>query len=283
MKILIFVALTFLPLNGAFGSLLNRFGIEEARVGAEFLWWKPNVDNLDYGYTAQGNVIPLDKSNSMCFQYEGISPKWAPGVRVNFGLPSVCCNWDLKSSVTWIKSHGDATLDAPSDNVENSHVVNTLIHPYMDFLLTQGNGWFNRSIVSDWRNTYVNADLLLSYTMNCTCNFDVSPYFGLAGIWVKQQQNSSSFSVNLEGESKCKTACMTWFAKYWGVGLEAGASLRSVFAPPWLSLATSTPLWSPEKFMTAKIGKLCAYEIMIAAWSTSLNVRQKAPVITSLT
>ncbi len=199
-------------------------------VGVDFLWWKPLVDDLDFGYTTNfDSNLPFSKGNLSggVVQYQAICTKWEPGVRVNVSAPGVLCNWDASASFTWIKSKHSANSSA--DNCgETGCVVNTLIHPIVNTLFEEFTTGSVKSISADWRATYYNFDALLSYKINMNPCLDVTPYFGIAAIYLKQQQESSAYVGDFFGYNynSCPLASSLWDVNYWGVGLEMGSSIE---------------------------------------------------------
>jgi hypothetical protein len=201
-------------------------GMGNFAVGVDFLYWKPLVDDLDYGYTTNfdGNSPNFVGSSSGLVQYQSVCTKWEPGVRVNLSAPCVLCNWDASASFTWMKSRSNDCASANSCGYEGC-VVNTLLHPVLNSFvdeLAQGRA---QKITADWHSTYYNIDALLSYKINMNPCLDITPYFGIDALYLKQQQEGTA-SIATYGYDSCPLARMCWDVNYWGVGLKMGSSVE---------------------------------------------------------
>lgn len=167
-------------------------------VGAEFLWWKPCVDDLDYAARV------YETSDHTHVDYKGICPDWDAGVRVTLGLPNFFCNWDVCASYTYFESNDCASID------EENEIVSPLVHQ----------GGLGSTLIYDeahgsWDMTYHEWDILFAYDIACNPCHHFKPFFGVAGIVLDQGLTVKLQDSDTEDEIK-------WNSDFWGVGLRAG-------------------------------------------------------------
>jgi hypothetical protein len=196
-------------------------------VGVDFLWWKPLVDDLDYGYTTNFNSDqnPFNGGANGVLQYQSVCTKWEPGVRVNLFAPCVLCNWDASASFTWIKSRNTDCASGNNCGYQGC-VINTLLHPVVYAAISESDLQLD-SITALWKSTYYNVDALLSYKINMNPCLDITPYFGAAAIYLKQQQEGTASLAGFQYQyENCPFAKMCWDVNYWGVGLKMGSSVE---------------------------------------------------------
>lgn len=183
-------------------------------LGAEFLWWKPCVEDLDYCAIREKTTV--NQSTNVELEYKGVCPGWEPGVRVYFDYPDFFCwcKMGIRSSYTYIDS---------CDNSCNSggEGVPLILHP----------GLITDSLTdaicdAKWRSCYHELEALFYFNCCCNeCNYIV-PSFGIAAIYLEQDLEVSIDTA--EGSSSSSMATVDWDSDYWGVGLRAGLEYRYV-------------------------------------------------------
>jgi len=169
-------------------------------IGADFLYWKPCIDDLDYAAVVENDNGFTD------VDYKGICPDWQPGFRGYFGLPEFFCDWGLYFSYTRLEccdTH-KTTFDDPDGS---NGITSPLIHP--DLLTTN----LYDEAKGHWDLTYQEWDVLFSYDISCNCCHSFSPFFGVAGVYIEQHLRAE-FPNDWE---------VDWHSDYWGVGLRAGS------------------------------------------------------------
>lgn len=179
-------------------------------VGAEFLWWKPCVDDLDVAalLTTNGTRRRVD--------YESLCPEWEPGFRVYLEFPNACCNWDLSASFTYLSSD-----DHAKQRFRGADDDNGIISP-----LIFGGAPFDDEPTYEhgkqrWKFKYNEWDVLLSYEICCNSCHHFRPYFGVAGL-ILDQDLKAHFSHRTDNVD----THIDWDSEYWGVGLRAGSNYQ---------------------------------------------------------
>lgn len=172
----------------------------EAEV--QLISWKPCVDDLDYA--AEVNA----KDSTTTVNYKEICPEWQNGFRIVLGAPQLCRGWDLAASYAYL--HGNTSKHASFDGTVSSTVGMTspMIHPDLlpETLFTTVRGRYEF--------TYQEWDLLVKYHLCCSDRQELSPFFGLAGIFLSQDLKAKFDQVGT----------VHWDSDYWGVGLRAGST-----------------------------------------------------------
>ena len=165
----------------------------EFEIGADFLWWKPCVDDLDYAAKKTGDNPTRLKMNS-------IDPDWEPGVRVTLTLLDFYCDWNLCASYTYLGSDDSSTVK------ENAKIIPAIIHPGISI-----SSFYNEGKGS-WCSRYHEWDVLLGYDILCNEYYSLQTLVGVVGINLDQR-----FKATLSDES---TQISTkWSSDFCGVGL----------------------------------------------------------------
>lgn len=196
-------------------------------VGADFLYWKPCVDELDFvavestaSFTEDG--IPETHTS---LRYKDICQGWEPGVRVRIALPDCWCDWTLSGSYTWINLKNSNSLDLLDDEdlTENAALISgsirsPLLHGSFASVLPEFfAGWEIAKGRLD--TTYQTWDALFSYDVVCNrCNI-LSPFFGVEGL-ILNQELKAYYLESLDSE--INKAVFDWSSDYFGVGLKVG-------------------------------------------------------------
>jgi hypothetical protein len=208
------IALFFIA-NSEAASSSDRCCIGDYELGAEFLWWKPCIQDLDicgtYEETLSEAIIDVD------FDYKGICPKWEPGLRVWFRYPELIgwCNLGFKASYTYMhvndrKKH------------ENGEVIGFLIHP--GFI---GPERTNMVCEGSYESFCHELDALFYFDGCCGVCQSIEPYFGLAALFLEQELKvDHSFD---QGEL-AGTADVKWKSNAWGLGLRMGMAYHYYYS-----------------------------------------------------
>lgn len=171
-------------------------------VGVDFLWWKPCVDDMDYAFTREVDTHTHVK-------YHGICPDWEPGVRVFLTLPEFFCDWTLSGSWTWISACDSSSVSSHDGELINSPLLHQVF----------GVPGFSHAKGS-YDLDYHDWDVLLSYNLCNTGCHEFSPFFGVAGLILDQEQKVDLHdNEDLFGADR---AHVKWNSDLWGVGLRAG-------------------------------------------------------------
>ena len=182
-------------------------------LGADFLWWKTCVDDLDVGYSLVDDVNSLHSNRS--YHYKTICPDWEPGVRVFLAKPDLWCNWVLEGSYTYIKPTQSKSFTSPADG--------SIYSSLSDDLTAIRVGSDLEKIHANWKATYQTFDVLLGYPLEfCQCQH-FTPYFGIAGLFLDQSLNSRGnyASDSLIAADYFRTH---WKSDLWAVGLKLGTA-----------------------------------------------------------
>lgn len=193
---------------------------------ADFIWWKPCVDDLDY-------AAVKESSSRDNFKHRCICPEWEPGFRVGFAMPDFYCDWGLSASWTYIESDDSGSVK------KDDLVYGSLLHANV-----QPGHMFDQASAS-WDTTYHEWDLLFSTDLSCKECHHFMPFFGLAGIFLDQKFSADYYDKDNAGKY-VKTATAAWDSDIWGIGLRAGTEYQyrfsdclSFFSKAWGSILYS--------------------------------------------
>ena len=191
--------------------------------GADFLYWKPCVDDLDYAAE--------ESSADKHFKYRSICPDWQPGVRVYFGMPDFYCDWGMSASWTWIESDDCGSTKDVND------ILGILLHPHT--LAHHETGTFDKAKAS-WDSTYNEWEVLFSTDLSCKECHHFMPFFGVAGLFLDQDFSCDYY------DSDVKTYKAKWDSELWGVGFRAGTEYQYRFSDcfSFFTKAAGTILYS---------------------------------------
>lgn len=187
-------------------------------IGADFLWWKPCVDELEYA-TIDVPAVPV---TTVASQYAAVCPKWEPGFRVYLGVPGLCYDFDLTASYTWIYSGTTATAVA----VAPAGIGGFRLHPALAAFATDE--YLGAS--SSYRLHYNEWDVLFSYRVACNPCHVFVPHFGIAGIVTSSTQSGFYTALADLVLDPDTDAAWTSEADYWGVGLRVGSDYEYKFS-----------------------------------------------------
>ncbi|MGA8164306.1 MAG: Lpg1974 family pore-forming outer membrane protein [Waddliaceae bacterium] len=215
--------------NGCFGNAGNSFGVG---LGADFLWWKPCVDNLDYAIKfaepTSESLENNDENEGFLSDIKSIHLDWEPGVRVMAWAFNRECNWGAGASWTYVKICDTASIRITEDQFFNDGI--SIMNP---FVIGQSGiaarGSFD-ACYHDW-------DLLALHSCfygNC---HRISPYAGVAGMVFNQKINDRITPVGmfenskgLDQEENGDSIPTKWRGDYWGVGFRVGLCYEFAFS-----------------------------------------------------
>lgn len=184
----------------------NLSCFDDIWVGAEFLWWEPCINDLEFATT-----YDLDFTGLNVFEANGhthfIVHDWAPGFRVRAGKENVFSDWDTEFSYTRVSGNDSATAHAPAGGVLFSS-LGIVITNLSDLQIA----WAKHEY------TYQNFDALLGFDYCLTPCHILHPFIGIEGMWFNQVTES-----NIEGGILSDfDAHLRWDSDFWGVGFKAG-------------------------------------------------------------
>lgn len=177
-------------LDGGFGNL---------ELGGSFLLWKACVDDLDFAAELREDQ----------FDYKDLCAAWDPGYRFWAVKPDLYEGWDIQGSYTYLRSTANKEILS-----EENNIYPTLFHPALfDALSFRAEGHY----VSQY-NAW---DVLAAYPLDCLDPvFQVSPFFGVAGIYLTQTLNAEYEGPVVGGA--LATYRTYWDSALWGAGLKTG-------------------------------------------------------------
>jgi hypothetical protein len=187
-----------------FNPCCQGFG-GEMLITAEFLWWRPCFDNLDYAVKTEKEGF-LDEVIFENNSYRHIDHEWMPGLRVGLELDNIYCDWDLRFNYTWF----------PGKNTKESSgslgtIQPTLFHPgVIDFLDSF------EEITASHRFQYHNFELQFGQTFELSPCHEVFPFFGVHGVLLEQVIQSEGIE---DGETRARAR---WESGYQAMGLQIG-------------------------------------------------------------
>jgi hypothetical protein len=163
-------------------------------IGADFLYWKPCVDDLFVAQVTNENVV----------ERKSIDPKWEPGVRVKLAKPDMCGCFTLSGSYTWLKSNDHKTITNEAGVLRPIYLPDSIIGANV-----------YTEIGGTWDTTYQTFDVLLSYNLRCNDCQTLTPFFGVEGLILNQKLNHN-YSIG----PVLQTA--SWDSDFFGAGFKMG-------------------------------------------------------------
>lgn len=159
-------------------------------IGADFLYWKMCMDDLDYAvsYTSTFDADLTSAFNQIgC--YDTVSTDWKPGFRVYLAKENIMCDWGLLLSYTWMRN-----FSTDSDNIESLTDGVVLIQPTVGILniglSPTGDadlGIFGvTTIDAEYDITYQTFDVLFASDYCFRQCHSFKPYFGVTGLFLDQ-------------------------------------------------------------------------------------------------
>ena len=181
--------------------------------GAEFLYWKPCVDDLDFAAVTFGNFE--DSDNPFEVRYKSVCPEWEPGFRLTLRKSDAWKCFDLSFTYTWFNSD-----DAESATARNgTHIAAVGLHPFLVEENPAVDNWFDFGR-GKWEFNYQTFDLLFSYPFRCGSCHTIAPFFGVEIVRFDQEwRERYGYNPNT-GPST--VALVKWESDFKGAGLKIG-------------------------------------------------------------
>lgn len=180
-------------------------------IGADFIWWKPCIDNLDYAVQFTADFTPPVTATG---SYRHVHPNWEPGVRAYIAVEDIWGGLDLIGSYTWIKvqKHSNSTTTVAGT------LFSTQFNPA---IITAGEGF--TALSSKYKLNYQTFDVLLASEC-CLCEHVFIPFFGITGVFLDQNIDSDGTTAVTALVSQLR-----WRSDYWGIGLKVGSEYKYTF------------------------------------------------------
>lgn len=202
-------------------------------VGADWLYWKTEQDNMLVGTIVDGNFF--DQINALEFDAHNKRPNWKydNGFRVWAGYQLPCDCWDVGISYTYLPASSNIVSFHTPDVIANiggaGDEIFTLFSTNLsDFNLIKGFNGVNGNLFTDfhakWNSTlnYIDVDVARTICL-CEC-FKFRPHVGFRAAWMDQKLRARGTYPDLEGSE-----LQTFFEevallkqKFRGYGIEGG-------------------------------------------------------------
>lgn len=191
-------------------------------LGADFLWWKPCIDDIDFAGTRTTTVDstvtpPLTLTD---FHYKGICPEWRPGVRINFDYPNLFtwCNIGMTATYTYVDMVQTHTVHG-SDNID------ILAFP----------GFVNQDVGANpihgkWYMKYQTWDTMLYFNYCCCECLYITPSIGVAGLILNEQLKNSAITSISNPPITNVTTDVNWKSLVRGVGIKSGLDINFLYS-----------------------------------------------------
>jgi len=183
----------------------------ELAIGAELLWWKPCVDDMEFASKLaildEDPFVSTIKSKKIC-------PDWEPGVRVWLAIRDIWCDWGLSGSWTHINSDKTSTVKGSLSSSPPEIVFIALS--------SEDSGDTFLKVKGNWDTCYNEGEVLFFYSLCSNERHSFSPFFGAAGIALDQD-------LKIKGRNpEDDILSLKWESNYWGVGLRFGSNYEYV-------------------------------------------------------
>lgn len=189
-------------------------------IGADFIYWKPCVDNLDYAavaYEQQSHSSPVSYSND--YAYKCLCLGWEPGFRVRFGKEDILCNWDLYGSYLWLGINSKSKCKEPKG--DGTFVTSPLFSAVLEMNSDPSNTELT-FVEGKYDSTYQNWDAVVSYDISCNRCHSFQPFFGVEGLIFNQKLVIDGYVDHEIYDMDSKH--MKWTSDFFGVGLKMGTA-----------------------------------------------------------
>jgi len=189
--------------NGCEGLCDSCFCNKKVSFGAEFIYWKPYVNNLEY--FAQRTVPP---TGPVLFHYGTLDPDFEPGIHATLDIHSFLESWSLHLGFTYLEGCEERFGELTNGDTFVTPLLHTgLIEAGLPFL-----GPFDQRFVK-WTSHYSEWEALFvkQFTNGC---FKVLTGIGAAGLFLDQE-----LDVSLTSSEELTSADVHWDNDLWGVGL----------------------------------------------------------------
>ncbi len=197
-------------MHSAHGCMDSGFMIQ-----AEFLWWRANMDMLEY--VGQTNGANLLLSSELDFREPDF--EYDPGVRIGIGYDFGRSNWDVKLAWTYHYTDVSDSTNGPTDSVLSQVATR---------FQTASNAVYNFVVSTNAKSTWqtrLNAlDFEMGYDYFFSDRFSMRPHFGLKAAWIDMHYNVS-YANMIDGgvpDNTLISGSMRTHSDFWAVGPRMG-------------------------------------------------------------
>ena len=203
-------------MDSVHGCVDQGFSIE-----AEFLWWRANLDNLEYAIKASGDIDFINNTFRLGGDYKLPDFKFDPGVRVSAGYDFGEKNWDV--FLRWTYHYTDPT-GSTSRPENSSEIILLALKEFYGANNSQIEVPFD-SGHAKWKNQFNVLDLEMGYDYFFSNRFSIRPNFGLKAAWIDMDYDINFRNANIGTNFFQPIYIDVQLRKksdYWGVGPEVG-------------------------------------------------------------
>lgn len=182
-------------------------------IQAEFLYWRANMDMLEYVLQSNGDNILLSTKGEFRepdFEYD-------PGVRVRVGYDFGRTNWDV--NLAWTYHYSSVSDRSGSDGRPLSQVptrFQTASNTVYNFVVST-------TAKADWQVKLNALDLEFGYDYFFSKRFSMRPHFGLKAAWIDMDYNVAYTGMidSIDG-NVISSGSMRTDTDFWAVGPRMG-------------------------------------------------------------
>ena len=185
-------------------------------IGAEFLWWRAQMDNLDYALESADTIVLVPTSGSTTrAKVQEPNFEFDPGVRVSVGYDFGRRNWDV--FLRWTYHYTDVTDTTGSANPPLA------VFPTKNF--SQDAGRITISACNTgkakWQTRLNVLDFEMGYDDFLSDRFSLRPFFGVKAAWLDMNYAISYTNVVSQGFPE-RNVGISAKTDFWGVGPMVG-------------------------------------------------------------
>ncbi len=183
-------------------------------IEGEFLWWRAQMDNLDYALNA-GSTISI--APPIVFSARTREPDFSfdPGVRASIGYDFGQNNWDVFLRWTY---HYTSVADNTGSTAIPAGLIST-----KDFLSQNGIPAlsFSSTGKAKWQNRLNMIDFEMGYDYCVGNRFSLRPFMGVKGAWLDMDYRTTYRTVTSPAGT-FSNVHVTQDMDFWGVGPMVG-------------------------------------------------------------
>jgi len=195
---------------------------------ADFIYWKPCVDDLDFAAVRSG--VANDFDNPQELRYKSICPDWEPGFRLGIRKEDAWKCFDLDFEYTWL----DVSDSQHTHAGNGEDILAVGLHPT---IVNNFTGLFD-SARGKYSLNYQTFEILFAYPFRCGSCHTIAPFFG-----VEIAKFDQSFDVRYEftpASGTTNIATIDWDSNYRGAGLELGTDYKFLLCEGFSLFARAT-------------------------------------------
>jgi len=159
---------------------------EESRYyfGADYIYWKPCVDDLHYAIVGDQPIGTEDEVN---YKFQFIEPDWKSGFRLYLGGDHLCDCWEISASYTYLTPCQSTQI---SSKLDNSVALTNIQDNVADFR--------GRRASTKWEMEYQTWELKIGYSLEfgCFCEQSLTPHLGIKGLVLNQSRKDKLEELN---------------------------------------------------------------------------------------